>query len=132
MDLQLAGHVALITGASGGIGRAAAEAFAAEGASVVLHAGTRAAELRAFVAPQGWADRALVVEADVTRPSHLEAAFASAVARFGRVDACVANAGVWPRERLRLDQVSEERIRQTLEVNLLGAIWTARSFFTSL
>ena len=54
MDLQLAGKVVFVTGASGGIGRALAEAFAAEGAKLVLHGNTRFEELSSWVAEQPW------------------------------------------------------------------------------
>ena len=132
MDLGLAGRSVLVTGASGGIGRALAETFAAEGASLVLHAGTRADELAAWAARQAFADRALVVAADVRDPDALARAVDAGVARFGRVDAAVANAGRWSPGDLRLDQAPVERLREGIEVNLLGSLWTARAFFAAL
>lgn len=132
MDLGLADKVALVTGASGGIGRALAEAFAAEGASLVLHGRSRLDELREYVAGRPWADRALVVAADTRDPAQLDAAFERALERFGRVDACVANAGVWPREDRPLHRVPVERVRDAIDVNLLGSMWTGRAFLAAL
>jgi 3-oxoacyl-[acyl-carrier protein] reductase len=132
MDLKLQDKVVLITGASGGIGRALAEAFAGEGARLALLGFRRRDELRAWAAEQPWHERAVTLRADLTKPAEVEAAFRDAAARFGRIDACVANAGVWPPGDLRLDELSEERLRSTLDANLFGAIWTARAFFAVL
>jgi 3-oxoacyl-[acyl-carrier protein] reductase len=132
MDLLLADKTVSITGASGGIGRALAQAFAEEGSRLVLHGATRFEELERWVGQQTWHERALCVRADVRSPTELEAAFAKGAARFGRVDVCVANAGAWPREPLLLHKASEARIRDTLDANLLGSIWTARAFLAQL
>ena len=59
-------------------------------------------------------------------------AMEQAAARFGRVDVCVANAGIWPPEDAPLDTMPEARVRDVLETNLLGAMWTARAFFAAL
>ena len=132
MDLQLADKVAVVTGASGGIGRALAEAFAAEGARLGLLGHAHMAELEAWSASAGLGERALCAAADVTDPAEVERAFAEVRARFGRIDVCVANAGAWPRAAQMIHEASPERWRRTLEVNLLGAAWTARAFFGAL
>jgi 3-oxoacyl-[acyl-carrier protein] reductase len=132
MDLALQDKVVLVTGASGGIGRALAEGFAAEGAQLALTGHTQQAALEQWVGAQPWHERALCVRCDVSRPTEVQAAFDAARERFGRVDVAVANAGRWPREPLLLHQADEERIRATLEANLLGALWTARSFLATL
>lgn len=72
------------------------------------------------------------MRADVTQPAQLAAALESALTVFGRIDVCVANAGRWPRPDEPLQLASEQRIRSTLEVNLLGALWTARAFLAAL
>jgi len=132
IDSALAGKTVLITGSAGGIGWAVAEAFAAEGSNLLLTANTNAAGLESALANVAWRERALACRADVTRPEQLESAVAEGLARFGRIDACVVNAGVWPAEDLRLDEMAPQRLRQTIEVNLLGALWTARAFLRGL
>lgn len=132
MDLGLADKVVVITGASGGIGRALATEFAEEGARVVLHGRGRLAELKPFVAQQAWKDRAIVVGGDLTKPKACDAMFAKALAKWDRVDVCIANAGHYPEETLRINQVDERRIRATIDANLLASVFTARAFFASL
>jgi 3-oxoacyl-[acyl-carrier protein] reductase len=132
VDLQLGGKTVLITGASGGIGRALAEVFAAEGAALVLVGGKRTPELERHVATRDWKERVLCLACDLAQPAQVERAFAAARARFGRVDCCVANAGAWPRPEELLHQASVERIRATLDANLLGSLWTARAFLANL
>lgn len=132
MDLGLAGKVVWITGASGGIGRALAEVFAAEGAHLVLHGHGAFAALEQWVAAQPWRAQSLCVQADVRDPDALARCAARAQERFGRLDVCLANAGKWPSEPRALDELSPERLRDTLEVNLLGALFTARAFLGAL
>lgn len=132
MDLELAGKVVFVTGASGGIGRALAEAFAAEGAKLVLHGESRFEELSGWLALQPWRANARAVKADVTEPAQMRAALDTARRDFGRVDVCVANAGRWTSEHALLHQADEARIRRTIETNLLGTLWTARAFFAAL
>jgi len=132
VDLELSDKVVLITGASGGIGQAMAEAFAEEGASLVLH-GFRGMEgLGEWLEGQDWASRALTVRADISDPADVREAFRLADERFGRIDIAVANAGVWPAADLPLWKLDEVRVRETLDINLGGVIWTAREFLRSL
>ena len=132
MQTGLTDKTAFVTGASGGIGRALAEVFAEEGCRLALAAHRKVDELRRYVDDRGWTDRALVVEADVADPEAMDAAMEEAVERFGRIDACVANAGVWPPENLPLHELGVERLRRTIDVNLLGATWTARAVLRQL
>jgi 3-oxoacyl-[acyl-carrier protein] reductase len=132
MDLGLGDKVAFITGASGGIGRALAQAFAAEGSRVVLAGYAKASELRDWLERQEWRERGLAVHVDVRNPNALESAFEKALETFGRVDCCIANAGAWTPESLRLHEADERRIRESIEVNLLGSMWTARAFMGAL
>lgn len=132
MDLGLADKIVVITGASGGIGRALAVAFAEEGARVGLVGHAHRDELETWCNEQPWRDRAVVLGADVRNPLDMVAAVDSLVTTWGRVDVCVANAGIWPSPSLGLHELPEERIRDTLDVNLLGSIWTARAFLGAL
>jgi 3-oxoacyl-[acyl-carrier protein] reductase len=122
MDLALADKVAFVTGASGGIGLTLMESFAAEGARIVAHSRRGVPE----------SERVLSALGDVRDPASLDAAMRRAEERFGRVDVCVVNAGIWPAESLPVDELPEARVREVMEVNLLGAIWTARAFFASI
>jgi 3-oxoacyl-[acyl-carrier protein] reductase len=132
MDLELEGKVVFVTGAGGGIGRALAVAFAEEGASLALHANKSSKSLESWVREQPWRDRALCVSADTTKPAEIRAVMEVARARFGRVDVCVANAGVWTPEARLLHEADEDRIRATIDTNLLGSLWTARAFMAAL
>ncbi len=132
METALAGLCVAITGASGGIGESLVDAFASEGCSLGLHARTRASELASLVARKGLAGRALCEAADLRDEGEVERAFDAWAKRFGRVDVCVANAGIWPAEPEPLQRISPARVREVIDVNLLGALWTARAFLRAL
>jgi 3-oxoacyl-[acyl-carrier protein] reductase len=132
VDLQLTGRTVFITGASGGIGRALARAFAEEGCNLVLHANSNLDWLNTFIEQQPWKDRALPVQADVKDAAAVQGAMDQAAARFGRVDICVANAGKWPKPDELLSDLPPERFADTVAVNLLGAAHTARAFMRQI
>ncbi len=132
MDSGLADKVVFVTGASGGIGRAVTDAFAEEGAQLALQGNRQFAELERRTAGMPWADRALCLEADVADPEALDVAMERAREHFGRIDVCIANAGIWPPEERLLHQLGVERVREVVGVNLLGAMWTARAFLAAL
>ncbi len=132
MDMQLTEKVVLITGASGGIGRAMAVAFAQEGARLALHGNAQIEELRTWLGTQSWKDRAIVIEADVTDEHQVQAAFDRVSEKWGRIDVAIANAGVWPVEDKPLWELDAERLRRTLDINLFGALFTARAFLAQL
>jgi NAD(P)-dependent dehydrogenase (short-subunit alcohol dehydrogenase family) len=114
--------VALVTGASSGIGEAVARALAADGYGVVL-AARRERELRSLEAELG--ERALAVPTDVTEPAAVDALVRGAVERFERLDVVVTAAGIghWG----QLDQVGEESWQRVLDVNLKGTYLVARA-----
>jgi len=112
-------HV-IVTGASRGIGSAIAEHFVALGDQVV-------ALSRSGTAPAGCA-RALAC--DVTRSDEVNAAFKEAIAEFGPVEVCVANAGV-TRDGLAL-RMSDEQWREVLSTDLDGAFFSARAALASM
>ena len=132
METGLRDKVVFVTGASGGIGGAMAEVFAAEGAKLVLQGNSQFDGLQRHVNDTDWSDRALCVRFDVSDRGATFDAMREAVERFGRVDTCVANAGVWPEEDVPFHRMSETRLRGTVETNLLGACWTAQAFLDQL
>jgi 3-oxoacyl-[acyl-carrier protein] reductase len=115
----LEGRVSLVTGASRGIGRAIAAAFAAEGAHVVLAARdtTKLAEAVAEIQAKGGKAEALAL--DVSNRASVEAGVGQVVAVHGRIDHLVNNAGV-TRDNLLL-RMKDEEWRQVLDTNLTGA-----------
>jgi len=90
MAVSIAGKVMIVTGASSGIGRAAARRFAAEGARLALVA--RSAEKLEALAKEVGGD-AIAIPADLTKPADIEAMVAKAEAHFGQIDILFANAG---------------------------------------
>jgi 3-oxoacyl-[acyl-carrier protein] reductase len=132
MHTQIAGLTVLITGASGGIGEALAQAFADEGANLLLHSQRRSVMLERWVAERGLRERAVIGEADVREPHGLDPLLAAGRVRFGRVDVAIVNAGVWPPEDQPLHRLDPGRIREVIDINLLGAIWTCRAFMRQL
>lgn len=132
MDLRLRDDVVLISGASGGIGRATASLLAAEGARLALVAGRRRDELAAWVDGQSWSEQAACLAADVADPGSVESAFVAAHEHFGRVDHAIVNAGIWPSADVPLVDLTDDRLRSVIDVCLLGAAWTARSFLRGL
>ncbi|MFN8643081.1 MAG: SDR family oxidoreductase [Candidatus Binatia bacterium] len=122
----LRGKVAVVTGAAFGNGRGIAERFAAEGADVVIADldVARAGETARLVEGRGRA--ALVQRCDVARPAEVAALLAAAVARFGRVDVAVANAGVVETDTDCL-RITAEQWQRTVDVNLGGVFFTLQA-----
>ena len=112
------GKVVLVTGGSSGLGRAIAEAFADAGAEVAI-AGLEAEAVEA--AAEGLRQRgydALGVHADVTQQEQVDALFAQALDRFGRLDVLVNSAGRSMRGKLL--ETTPEQFRELMELNLIG------------
>jgi NAD(P)-dependent dehydrogenase (short-subunit alcohol dehydrogenase family) len=119
----LAGRVALVTGASSGIGAAAARALAAAGAAVALLA-RRREPLEALAAELG-EDAALPLVADVADSDQVDAAVAATVERFGRLDAVVNSAGV--SIPASLADTDDTTWRAVIDANLSGSFFVARA-----
>jgi 3-oxoacyl-[acyl-carrier protein] reductase len=129
VDTGLAGKVVLVTGASGGIGSACARAFAGEGAHVAVHYHSNRERAEQIVAEL---DRAVALPADLRDESDVAALFESARTQLGRVDVCIANAGVWPRADEPVWQLPLERWEDTLRANLTATFLTAKHFFAEV
>ena len=123
--MSLSGKVALVTGASRGIGRAIAEALAAAGASVVLGARDEAKLAEAVESITAAGGRASAVPLDVCRRESVDAALAAALERHGRIDGLVNNAGI-TRDNLLLRMKAEEW-EAVLATNLTGVFYCTQA-----
>jgi short-subunit dehydrogenase len=116
--MSVSGKVVVITGASSGIGAALAELLAGRGAKLALVA-RRERELRAVAERCG--AEALPIVADVTRREEVRRALAAAIARFGRVDVWINNAG---RGISRLPtQLTDEDVQEMMQANVISAFY---------
>ncbi len=121
MAKKLEGKVALVTGASKGIGAEIARHLAAEGAAVVVnYASSKAGadKVVAEIAAQG--GKAVAVKADIAKPDDIKALFAETKKAFGRLDILVNNAGIY--EFSPLDGVTPEHFHKQFNLNVLGLI----------
>ena len=122
------GKVAIITGASAGIGKASAVALLKAGYSVAF-AGRRQAELEAAVASAGEdAVRGLAVVTDVGNPDSVKALFEKTVAAFGRVDVIFNNAGIGA-PAVPLEDITVEQWKAVVDTNLSGAFYCTQEAF---
>lgn len=121
---QLEGLVTIITGASAGIGRAIAQAFAGEGARLII-AGRSQLKLEAATqALRELGATALPIPTDVTDEVQVGALFSQTLEAFGRLDILVNNAGIF--EGGPLEELSLETWRHVIEVNLSGPFLCSR------
>jgi NADP-dependent 3-hydroxy acid dehydrogenase YdfG len=119
---DLTGKVVAITGASAGIGAASARALVAEGASVVIGA-RRQERLEGLADELG--DHAAVVEMDVRDPDASKRLTDTAIERFGRLDALVANAGIGAYGGIM--DLSDQQLRDMMDTNVAGTVWPIRA-----
>jgi len=122
---SLAGRVALVTGASSGLGAGFAVALAQAGADVVLGARRQDGLRAAGREVEKLGRSALAVPADVTDPEACRAVVQAAVGRFGRLDVLVNNAGMGT--AVPALREPPEQFRQVIDVNLMGAYWMAQA-----
>jgi len=118
---KLAGKVAVVTGASKGIGAAIAKALAVEGAAVVVnYASSRAGADKVVVEITANGGKAVAVQADVAKKPDIERLFAETKKAFGALDILVNNAGIY--EFLPLEKITEDHFHKQFNVNVLGQI----------
>ncbi len=126
--IDLAGQVALVTGGSRGIGRAAALLLARAGADVALTFHTRADEAESAAREiRSLGRRSYVGGGDLADPEVVERLFAGLKREFGALDIFVANAGVWPAEEVVLADLPVARWRRTVAANLDSVFLSTRA-----
>ena len=125
MANKLAGKVAIVTGASKGIGAAIAKALAAEGAAVVVnYASSKEGADKTVAAIAKKSGKAVAVQADVSKREQIERLFVETKRSFGRVDILVNNAGVY--EFSPLDNVTPEHFHRQFDLNVLGLVLSSK------
>ncbi|HZR67825.1 MAG TPA: glucose 1-dehydrogenase [Burkholderiales bacterium] len=126
MEKTLRNQVALVTGASSGIGRGSALALARAGAAVAVNYLSSPDDAKAVVAEiERAGGRAIALQADVSREPEVERLFAEAIARFGTVDILVANAGI--QKDAPFKDLSLADWQKVIDVNLTGYFLCARA-----
>ena len=122
---KLTGKVAVVTGASKGIGASIAEHLAAEGASVVVDYATSKAgaeEVVRHITENG--GKAIAVQADVSKPNDITRLFKETKAAYGKLDILVNNAGVY--EFAPLESMTPDHFHKLFDLNVLGLLLTTK------
>jgi 3-oxoacyl-[acyl-carrier protein] reductase len=118
---KLNGKVAVVTGASKGIGAEIARHLAAEGASVVVnYASSKDGADRVVADIEGKGGKAVAIQGDVAKAGDVERLFAGTKQAFGRLDVLVNNAGIF--EFASLEEVTEDHFHRQFNINVLGLI----------
>lgn len=122
---KLANKVAVVTGASKGIGAGIAKALAAEGASVIVnYASSKEGAEKVVAEIKGRGGKAAAVQGDVAKAADVQKIFAETKKTFGKVDVLVNNAGVY--KFAPLEDVTEQEFHRIFNTNVLGLILATR------
>jgi 3-oxoacyl-[acyl-carrier protein] reductase len=123
---KLKGKVAVVTGASKGIGAAIAKALAAEGASIVVnYASSKAGADKVVSAITAAGGKAVAVGGDVSKAAEAQGIIAAAIKNYGRLDILVNNSGVY--EFAPLEAVTEDSFHRMFNINVLGVLLTTQA-----
>jgi 3-oxoacyl-[acyl-carrier protein] reductase len=123
---KLTGKVAIVTGASKGIGAAIAKSLAAAGASVVVnYASSKAGADTVVGAITAAGGKAIAVQGDVSKAAEAQGLVAAAVKQYGRLDVLVNNSGVY--EFSPIESFTEEQFHKQFNVNVLGVLLTTQA-----
>src|SRR4051812_41897384 len=126
MATKLDGKVAVVTGASKGIGAEIARRLAAEGAAVVVnYASSKAGADRVVADITARGGKAVAVKGDVSKKADAEGIVEAAVKTYGRLDVLVNNSGVY--EFAPIEQVTEESFHRQFNINVLGLLLTTQA-----
>lgn len=121
MSKKLAGKVAVVTGASKGIGASIALQLAKEGASVVVNYSTSKEGAQKIVSEINQnGGKAVAIQANIANPKDVQKLFSEASRAFGKIDILVNNAGVY--EFLPLENITPEHFHRTFDLNVLGLL----------
>jgi 3-oxoacyl-[acyl-carrier protein] reductase len=121
MSGKLAGKVAVVTGASKGIGAAIAEQLAAAGAAVVVnYASSKSGADRVVASIEKQGGKAIAVQADLSKPAEVERLFAETKKAYGKVDILVNNAGIY--QFAPLGEITADHFHRQFDLNVLGLV----------
>ena len=128
LSIDLSGRVALVTGGSRGVGRAAALLLADAGADVMITYRSRQEDAEAVVAElRQRGVRAEAAAGELSDPDEVERIFGRLDEAFGRLDFFIGNAGIWLPDDTPIWAMSDEQWRRTLGINLDGIFYTTRA-----
>jgi 3-oxoacyl-[acyl-carrier protein] reductase len=123
---KLENKVAVVTGASKGIGAAIAKSFAAEGASVVVnYASAKEGAEKVVSDIEKAGGKAIAVQGDVSKADQAQGLIDAAIRKYGRLDVVVNNAGVF--DMRPLEAIDEAHYRRLFDVNVLGTLFVTKS-----